>query len=54
MGTFTVADGYLFTILNWESFVGFDLSPWPVLQRYVARIRSRPKVTEALKAEGLA
>jgi glutathione S-transferase len=54
MGTFTVADGYLFTILNWEGFVGFDLSPWPVLQRYVARIRIRPKVAEALKAEGLA
>ena len=54
LGTFTVADGYLFTILNWESFVGFDLSPWPVLHRYVSRIRSRPKVAEALEAEGLA
>ncbi len=51
---FSVADGYLFTILNWENFVGFKLSPWPVIQRYAARIGGRLKVIEALKAEGLA
>ena len=50
---FTVADGYLFTILGWAKFVNFDLSKWPSLQQYVARIGSRPKVVEALKAEGL-
>ena len=54
MGAFSVADGYLFTVLNWEGFVGFDLSPWPVLKSYVARVRTRPKVMEALQAEGLA
>ena len=53
MGAFSVADGYLFTVLNWEGFVGFDLSPWPVLKSYVARVRTRPKVMEALRAEGL-
>src|SRR5208282_3401057 len=26
---FSVADGYLFTILNWTNFVKLDLSPWP-------------------------
>lgn len=51
---FSVADSYLFTVLNWENFVGFNLSPWPVIQRYAARIGGRPKVIEALKAEGLA
>jgi glutathione S-transferase len=50
---FTVADGYLFTVLGWAKFVNFDLSKWPSLQQYMARIGSRPKVVEALKAEGL-
>ncbi|MGG2398603.1 glutathione transferase GstA [Pseudomonas sp. SH1-B] len=50
---FTVADGYLFTVLNWSALVGFSLDPWPTLQTYRSRIGSRPKVIEALKAEGL-
>ena len=50
---FTVADGYLFTILNWSNFVGLDLSPWKTIQEYIARIGSRPSVVAALKAEGL-
>jgi glutathione S-transferase len=50
---FTVADGYLFTVLGWTKWLGIDLSAWPVLARYVARVGARPKVVEALKAEGL-
>ena len=50
---FSVADGYLFTILGWAKIVGFDLSKWPVIQQYVARVGQRPKVIEAMKAEGL-
>lgn len=50
---FTVADGYLFTVLNWTGRVGIDLGKWPVLQAYVARAVAHPKVQEALKAEGL-
>jgi glutathione S-transferase len=50
---FTVADGYLFTVLNWSNFVGFDLGKWPLVQAYLARVAARPKVQEALKAEGL-
>ncbi len=34
---FTVADGYLFTVLNWTRLVGIDLSGWPVLTAYEAR-----------------
>lgn len=52
-GQFTVADAYLFTILNWSNFTGIDLNRWPVLKDYVARVAARPKVQEALKAEGL-
>lgn len=51
--TFTVADAYLFTILNWSDLLGVDLSPWPVLQAYKARVAARPAVQAALKAEGL-
>ena len=51
---FTAADAYLFTLLNWCSFTGVDLGRWPALKEYHARVGARPKVREALKAEGLA
>ncbi|GAB4480571.1 MAG: glutathione transferase GstA [Burkholderiaceae bacterium] len=51
---FSVADAYLFTVLNWCGFVGIDLGKWPVLAQYHARVAARPAVQEALKAEGLA
>lgn len=51
--TFTVADAYLFTVLGWTKFTGPDLSRWPTLQAYVARVAARPQVQAALKAEGL-
>ena len=50
---FTVADAYLFTVMRWSQFVGIDLAKWPVLDAYVARVAARPKVHEALLAEGL-
>lgn len=50
---FTTADAYLFTILNWGQWTGVDLGKWPVLKSFVARIAARPKVQEAMKAEGL-
>lgn len=52
-GQFTVADGYLFTVLSWTKPTGIDLSKWPVLQEYANRVAVRPRVQEALKAEGL-
>jgi glutathione S-transferase len=50
---FTVADAYLFTVLGWTKFVGIELGKWPTLVEYHARVAARPKVQEALKAEGL-
>jgi glutathione S-transferase len=50
---FSVADAYLFTILNWAPMVKFDLAKWPSLVDYQKRVSQRPKVQEALKAEGL-
>jgi glutathione S-transferase len=51
--TFTVADAYLYTILRWAARVDIDLAKWPNLKSYVERVTARPKVQEALKAEGL-
>ena len=51
---FTVADAYLFTLLNWCQWTGIDLARWPALKDYLTRIAGRPKVQEALRAEGLA
>jgi glutathione S-transferase len=31
-----------------------DLSPWPALQKFQARVAARPKVHATLVAEGLA
>ena len=53
-GTFSVADAYLFTLLRWTTPTKIDLSKWPNLVAYQARVGGRPKVKEALKAEGLA
>jgi glutathione S-transferase len=51
--TFTVADAYLFTVMNWTHKLGIDLSPWPAIKDYQARVAARPKVQEAMAAEGL-
>jgi len=50
---FTVADGYLFTMLAWADRLKFDLSAMPNLLAYRARVGARPKVQEALTREGL-
>ena len=50
---FTVADGYLFTMLAWADRMKFDLSSMPNLLAYKDRVGARPKVQEALTKEGL-
>jgi glutathione S-transferase len=50
---FTVADGYLFTILTWTDRVEIDLGRWAALAAYRDRIAARPKVREAMVFEGL-
>jgi glutathione S-transferase len=51
---FTIADAYLFVVLNWTGLHKVDLGPWPALQQFQARVAARPAVQAALKAEGLA
>jgi glutathione S-transferase len=51
---FTVADAYLYVVLRWSARLKIDLSAWPVLTSYLARVTARPAVAAALQAEGLA
>lgn len=51
--TFTAADAYLFTVLNWTNLHKIDLAKWPNIQAFMGRVGARPKVQETLKAEGL-
>jgi glutathione S-transferase len=51
--TFTVADGYLFTVTNWAKPMGLDISGFATLGAYRDRMAARPAVQAAMKAEGL-
>ncbi len=50
---FSVADAYCFAIVSWVKYFDIDLARWPNLSAYMARVAARPKVQEAMKAEGL-
>ena len=50
---FTVADAYLYTTLRWTKPMQIDMARWPNLVAYMERVGARPKVKDALKAEGL-
>ena len=50
---FTIADAYLFTILNWSGGVGIDLAKWPAVKQFYDRVAARPQVKEAMTTEGL-
>jgi glutathione S-transferase len=51
--TFTVADGYGFTVTNWAAPMGIDLARWPNLVAWRARVGARPGVKAAMAEEGL-
>ena len=50
---FTVADGYLYTMLRWADGHKLDLAGLKNLMAFKARVDARPKVQEALAKEGL-
>jgi glutathione S-transferase len=50
---FSAADAYLFTLLSWAQPTKVDLSRFRALTQYAERVRQRPRVQEALRAEGL-
>jgi glutathione S-transferase len=51
---FTIADAYLFVVTRWSEFVKLDLSQFPNLLAFQARIAARPAVQSALQRESLA
>ena len=51
--SFSVADAYLFVLLNWTKPTGIDLARWPNLAAFHKRVGARPKVQEAMQEEGL-
>lgn len=51
--SFSVADAYLFTIVNWAPKLNIDISPWPTVAEFQKRVAGRPAVQKTLKAEGL-
>jgi len=50
---FTIADAYLFVVVNWTNFLGIDQNRWPALKAFQDRVAARPKVQEAMAEEGL-
>ncbi|MEO8700871.1 MAG: glutathione transferase GstA [Kofleriaceae bacterium] len=51
--TFTVADAYLFVMLQWCSGHDIDLQMYPNIDDYEYRVAHRPAVQAAMLAEGL-
>lgn len=50
---FTVADAYLFVMVNLSTFIQLDLSGLDAIAGFMKRMQERPSVQAALKAEGL-
>lgn len=50
---YSPADAYLFTVTNWSGYIQHDLSGFPHLNAWRARVAARPAVVAAMKAEGL-
>lgn len=50
---FTVADAYCFPVVSWTKLFEISLDHWRNLTAYMERVRGRPRVREALEAEGL-
>ena len=49
--SFTVADAYLVTVLNWSVATQIDLAQWPALHAYHQRLLKRPSVSKAVAEE---
>ena len=50
---YSVADAYLFGVLNWTNVFKIDLAKWPNIKAFMTRVGARPAVQETMKAEGL-
>ncbi|EKZ5283604.1 glutathione transferase GstA [Klebsiella aerogenes] len=50
---FTIADGYLFTVLRWGYAVKLNMESYANIGAWMAHVAARPSVAAALSAEGL-
>jgi glutathione S-transferase len=48
---FSVADAYLYAILNWTVPTRVDLTPWPAIKAYHERLQKRPSIAKAFQEE---
>ena len=48
---FSVADGYLYTVLNWTAPTRVDLAPWPAIKSYYESLQTRPSIAKAYLEE---
>ncbi|MCX7309475.1 MAG: glutathione binding-like protein [Afipia sp.] len=52
LNRFTVADAYLFTVLNWSMATPqIDIAKWPNVMNYRERLRQRPSIVKAFGDE---
>jgi glutathione S-transferase len=51
LSAFSVADAYLFTVLNWSRAVPVDLKPFASIGAFMERMRERPSVARAVAEE---
>lgn len=49
--TFTLADAYLWVVLNWCPYTGVDLTQWPRLYAYHEALKQRPSIARAFAEE---
>jgi glutathione S-transferase len=49
--TLSVADAYLFTVLNWAQVLPIQLKRWPAIAAYMDRLRSRDAFARAVALE---
>lgn len=48
---FSIADAYLYTILNWTMPTRVDLAAWPAIKAYHERLQKRPSIAKAFQEE---
>ena len=52
LGHFSVADAYLFTVINWTMATPpIELAKWPTVKAYYERLRARPSIARAVAEE---
>ena len=51
LDAFSIADAYLFAVLNWSMVVPVPLERWPAVHVYYQRLRGRPCIARAFAEE---